>query len=39
MTSLMVQIRICLLQGTGVRSLVQEYSICRGVTKPVSHNY
>ena len=31
MTSLMVQIRICLLQGAGVRSLVQEYS--------VSHNY
>ena len=33
-------LRICLpVHGTWVRALVQEDSTCRGVTKPVSHNY
>ena len=32
-------LRICLLmQGTRVRALVWEDPICRGATKPVSHN-
>ena len=32
--------RICLpMQGTRVRSLVQEDPTCRGATKPVHHNY
>ena len=31
---------LCLqMQGTGVRSLIQEDPICRGATKPVRHNY
>ena len=40
-TSLVVQwIRICLpMQGTGVRSLVQEDSTCHRASKPVPHNY
>jgi len=40
-TSLVVQwIKICLpMQGTRVRSLVQEDSTCRGATKPMYHNY
>ena len=39
--SLVVQwLRICLpMQGTRVRALVWEDPICRGVTRPVSHNY
>ena len=33
-------LRICLLmQGTRVRALVWEDPICRGATRPVSHNY
>ena len=33
-------LRICLpMQGTRVRALVWEDPTCRGVTKPVSHNY
>ena len=33
-------LRICLpMQGTRVRALVWEDPICRGVTRPVSHNY
>ena len=27
------------MQGTGVRTLVQEDPTCRGATKPMSHNY
>ena len=27
------------MQGTRVRSLVQEDSTCRGATKPMCHNY
>ena len=40
-TSLVVQwLRICLpMQGTRVRSLVQEDPTCHGATKPVHHNY
>ena len=40
-SSLVVQwLRICLpMQGTWVRFLVQEDSICRGATKPASCNY
>ena len=40
-SSLVVQwIRMCLpLQGTQVRSLVQEDSTCHGATKPMRHNY
>ena len=40
-TSLVVQwLRVCLpMQGTQVRSLVQEDPTCRGATKPVRHNY
>ena len=40
-TSLVVQwLRICLpMQGTWVRSLVQEDPPCHGATKPVHHNY
>ena len=40
-TSLVVQwLRICLpMQGTWVRSLVQEDPTCCGATKPVRHNY
>ncbi|KAJ8779228.1 hypothetical protein J1605_012690, partial [Eschrichtius robustus] len=40
-TSLVAQwLRICLpMQGTQVRSLVQEDPTCRGATKPVHHNY
>ena len=40
-TSLVVQwLRIRLpMQGTWVRSLVQEDPTCRGATKPVRHNY
>ncbi|XP_059856119.1 telomeric repeat-binding factor 2-interacting protein 1 isoform X2 [Delphinus delphis] len=40
-TSLVVRwLRICLpMQGTQVRSLVQEDPTCRGATKPVHHNY
>ena len=40
-TSLVVQwFRIHLpIQGTQVRSLVQEDSICHGATKPMCHNY
>ena len=40
-TSLVVQwLRICLpMQGTRVRSLVQEDPTCRGANKPVGHNY
>ena len=39
--SLVVQwLRICLpMQGTRVRALVWEDPICRGATRPVSHNY
>ena len=39
--SLVVQrLRICLpMQGTRVRALVWEDPTCRGVTRPVSHNY
>ena len=39
--SLVVQwLRIHLpMQGTQVRSLVQEDPTCRGATKPVHHNY
>ena len=39
--SLVVQwLRICLpMQGTQVRALVWEDPICRGATRPVSHNY
>ena len=33
-------LRICLpMQGTRVRALVWEDPTCRGVTRPVSHNY
>ena len=33
-------LRICLpMQGTRVRALVWEDPICRGATRPVSHNY
>ena len=33
-------LRICLpMQGTRVRSLVQEDPACRGATKPMHHNY
>ena len=33
-------LRICLpMQGTQVQSLVREDPICRGVAKPVRHNY
>ena len=33
-------LRVCLpMQGTRVRALVWEDPICRGATKPVSHNY
>ena len=33
-------LRICLLmQGTRVRALVWEDPMCRGATRPVSHNY
>ena len=33
-------LRICLpMQGTQVRSLVQEDPTCHGATKPVRHNY
>ena len=33
-------LRICLsMQGTQIRSLVQENPICCGVTKPEHHNY
>ena len=40
-SSLVAQwIRMCLpLQGTQVRSLVQEDSTCHGATKPMCHNY
>ena len=40
-TSLVSQwLRICLpMQGTRVRSLVQEDPTCHGATKPVCHNY
>ena len=40
-TSLVAQwLRVCLpMQGTRVRSLVQEDSTCHGVTKPMCHNY
>ena len=40
-TSLVVQwLRIRLpMQGTQVRSLVQEDPTCRGATKPMRHNY
>ena len=40
-TSLVAQwLRIRLpMQGTQVRSLVQEDPTCRGATKPVCHNY
>ena len=40
-TSLVAQwLRICLpMQGTRVRSLVQEDPTCRGATKPVCRNY
>ena len=40
-TSLVAQwLRIHLpMQGTRVRSLVQEDPTCRGATKPVRHNY
>ena len=40
-TSLVAQwLRIRLpMQGTQVRSLVQEDPTCRGATKPVHHNY
>ena len=40
-TSLVAQwLRIWLpMQGTGVRSLVQEDPTCRGATKPKHHNY
>ena len=39
--SLVVQwLRICLpVQGTQIRSLVQEDPICFGATKPTCHNY
>ena len=33
-------LRICLpMQGTRVRALVWEDPMCRGATRPVSHNY
>ena len=33
-------LRVCLpMQGTRVRALVWEDPICRGATRPVSHNY
>ena len=40
-TSLVVQwLRICLpMQGTWVRSLVQEDPTCCGATKPIHHNF
>ena len=40
-TSLVAQwLRICLpMQGTQVRSLVQEDPTCHGATKPASHSY
>ena len=40
-TSLVAQwLRICLpMQGTRVRSLVQEDPTCHGATKPMCHNY
>ena len=40
-TSLLVQrLRICLpMQGTWVRSLIQEDPLCHGAAKPMRHNY
>ena len=40
-TSLVAQwLRICLpMQGAWVQSLVREDPTCRGVTKPMRHNY
>ncbi|XP_067563633.1 shieldin complex subunit 1 isoform X8 [Pseudorca crassidens] len=40
-TSMVAQwLRICLpMQGTQVRSLVQEDPTCHGAAKPVNHNY